>query len=87
MACVDQNAPYSVRKAKLDQDRTTTTKRSIVKAITYRGCIVFLDFLFIYILTRKIKIALGFMIVSNIYTTIGYFVHERIWAHIKWGVE
>ena len=25
------------------------------------------------------------MIVSNIYTTIGYFLHERIWDRIKWG--
>ncbi len=29
--------------------------------------------------------ALGFMIVSNVYTTVGYFAHERIWAGIKWG--
>jgi len=25
------------------------------------------------------------MIVSNIYTTAGYFFHERIWSKIKWG--
>jgi hypothetical protein len=31
--------------------------------------------------------SLGFMIVSNIYTTVGYFVHERIWARIGWGTE
>jgi len=23
--------------------------------------------------------------VSNLYTTIGYFVHERIWARVGWG--
>jgi adenylylsulfate kinase len=27
------------------------------------------------------------MIVSNIYTTIGYFLHERLWARIRWGTE
>ena len=26
------------------------------------------------------------MIVSNIYTTAAYFLHERVWAGIKWGV-
>ncbi len=27
------------------------------------------------------------MIVSNVYTTAGYFLHERIWARISWGAE
>ena len=39
----------------------------------------------VYLFTHKVDVALGFMIVSNIYTTVGYFVHERIWARIKWG--
>lgn len=64
-----------------------TRKRSIVKAFTYRIIIVCLDFLFIYLLTRQVKIAFGFMIVSNIYTTVGYFLHERVWANISWGMQ
>ena len=62
-------------------------KRSVVKAVTYRGVIVCLDFLVIYLLTGKVMTAAAFMIVSNIYTTIGYFLHERLWARIKWGME
>jgi uncharacterized membrane protein len=31
--------------------------------------------------------AAAFMIVSNIYTTVAYFLHERVWAGIKWGME
>jgi uncharacterized membrane protein len=68
-------------------ERTATRKRSIVKALTYRVIIVFLDFFAIYIFTHKVDIAVGFMVVSNIYTTVGYFLHERIWARIGWGVE
>jgi uncharacterized membrane protein len=64
---------------------TETLPRSIVKTVSYRVVILVLDFLAIYIFTGKIKIAIGFMIVSNIYTTLGYFVHERIWDRIKWG--
>jgi uncharacterized membrane protein len=41
----------------------------------------------VYILTRKTDVALGFMIISNIYTSVGYFLHERIWARIRWGIE
>jgi uncharacterized membrane protein len=62
-------------------------RRSVVKAITYRVIIVCLDFLVIYVLTGKVMTAAAFMIVSNIYTTIGYFLHERVWAGITWGIE
>ena len=62
-----------------------TLRRSIVKTVSYRAAILILDFTAIYLFTGQIKVALGFMIVSNIYTTLGYFFHERIWDKIKWG--
>lgn len=62
-----------------------TLRRSIVKTLSYRILILILDFTSIYVFTGKIKIAVGFMLVSNIYTTVGYFFHERIWDKIKWG--
>lgn len=62
-----------------------TVRRSIVKAISYRVVILILDFAAIYLFTGQIKVAVGFMIVSNVYTTIGYFFHERIWDKITWG--
>jgi uncharacterized membrane protein len=62
-------------------------KRSVVKAITYRGIIVCLDFLVIYFLTGKWMTAAAFMVVSNIYTTLAYFLHERAWAGIRWGMQ
>jgi len=68
-------------------EQVTTRKRSLVKALTYRVVIVCLDFLVVYLFTHKIDVALGFMIVSNLYTTLGYFLHERIWARIQWGRE
>ncbi len=64
---------------------TASGKRSLVKALTYRVLIVCLDFLVIYLLTHKVDVALGFMIVSNVYTTAAYFLHERLWARIAWG--
>jgi len=67
--------------------RTVKVRRSAVKALTYRIVIMCLDFIAIYVLTGLTRIALGFMIVSNIYTTIGYFLHERAWSHIHWGIE
>ena len=62
-------------------------RRSLVKALTYRILVMSLDFVTIYLLTGAWHVALGFMIVSNIYTTISYLAHERIWARIKWGIN
>ena len=63
-----------------------TKKRTFVKALTYRAFIICLDFLAIYIFTGKTDVALGFMIASNVYTTVAYFLHERMWTRIKWGL-
>ncbi len=64
---------------------TETMRRSVIKTISYRLTILILDFTSIYIFTGQVKIAFGFMLVSNIYTTVAYFFHERIWDNIKWG--
>ena len=62
-----------------------TYGRSIVKTIGYRIIILIFDFVAVYLFTKQVKIAVGFMIVSNVYTTLGYFFYERIWESIKWG--
>jgi uncharacterized membrane protein len=69
------------------KDFTETKLRSIVKTITYRLFILTLDFTVIYWLTKRIEIAFGFMLVSNFYTTIAYYFHERIWNKINWRKE
>lgn len=69
------------------QNLKETFKRSLVKTISYRLFIILLDFTTIYLITHKVNLAIGFMLVSNIYTTVAYFLHERIWDRIKWGKE
>lgn len=61
-----------------------TITRTFVKTFSYRLLIVILDFIAVYLFTGKLTIAAGFTIVSNIYTTLCYFAHERIWDRIKW---
>ncbi|WP_410052646.1 DUF2061 domain-containing protein [Bradyrhizobium sp. SZCCHNS2096] len=67
--------------------RNVSPRRSLVKAITYRVVVMTFDFLTIYVLTGAVHAAVGFMIVSNIYTSLAYLVHERLWAKIRWGIE
>ena len=64
-----------------------TLKRSIVKSVSYRVLIIVMDFVTVYLFTGKVNVAIGFMLVSNTYTTITYFFHERLWEKIKWGKE
>jgi uncharacterized membrane protein len=58
-----------------------------MKTLTYRIMIIILDFTFIYLLTGKYETAIWFMIVSNIYTSIAYYAHERFWNRTNWGAQ
>jgi len=60
-------------------------QRSLAKAITYRAFIIVLDFSAIWFFTKRTDVAVGFVIVSNIYTTIAYYFHERFWNKVPWG--
>jgi len=59
--------------------------RSVVKAVSYRVIIVIADFTAVYLFTRELDIALGFVVISNVYTSVLYFLHERFWDRIAWG--
>lgn len=67
-------------------DRRERPRRSVVKAITYRLLIMVLEFATIYLFTGRATVAAGFMVASNVYTTLAYFLHERLWAHVTWGL-
>ncbi len=67
--------------------RIVSARRSVTKTITYRILIMSLYFLTIFLFTGAVRIAIGFMIASNVYTTLAYLLHERIWARIRWGIE
>mgnify|MGYP001070811696 CR=1 FL=1 len=59
--------------------------RSLAKAVTYRILILALDFTTVYLLTGKFEISFGFTMVSNVYTSIAYYIHERVWNRTNWG--
>ena len=60
-------------------------KRSLTKAISYRVIIIILDLTVVYLLTARLDIALGFMVISNLYTSVAYYIHERLWSRTDWG--
>lgn len=62
-----------------------TLARSILKTVSYRALVLALDFGTIYYFTGKLSVAVGFTLASNVYTTVAYLVHERVWDRIRWG--
>jgi len=59
--------------------------RSVVKAVSYRVIVVAADFAAVYLFTNRVEVALGFVVVSNIYTSVLYLCHERLWDRVTWG--
>ena len=46
-----------------------------------------LDFTTITLFTKRYDIGLYFVMLSNIYTTLAYYIHERVWNKTKWGLK
>lgn len=61
------------------------SKRSLVKTITFRIVVTTADFFVIYWLTGKWEAAAPLVILTNLDSTVLYFLHERIWNKIHWG--
>ena len=62
-----------------------TIGRSVLKTVSYEIIILILNFAVVFYITGSWKIALGFAVISSIYTMASYFIHDRIWDKIKWG--
>ncbi|HUD19119.1 MAG TPA: DUF2061 domain-containing protein [Patescibacteria group bacterium] len=65
----------------------STTSRSVVKTIVYRFLIICSDGIIIYALTHKVVLTLSVIGLSNIASTLLYFLHERAWSRITWGLS
>lgn len=60
-------------------------RRSIVKSITYRVVSICVDSTVAYLFTHDIALSAGIVLFVNGYSTVLYYLHERVWAHIHWG--
>ena len=62
-------------------------KRSIAKAVSYRffGSLITAGIAFL--LTRELHIAIGVGALDGVAKMGAYFLHERVWARIPWGMS
>jgi uncharacterized membrane protein len=62
-----------------------TRRRSIVKTISYRIFSSMLTFLIAWALSGRFSLGLQIGLLDAVTKLVGYFLHERVWARIKWG--
>ena len=63
-----------------------SSARSLVKAVSWRTLGSIDTFILSYIFTKDVKAA-GAIASTEVITKIAlYFVHERVWAQIGWGL-
>lgn len=64
-----------------------TRKRSIAKTISFRIIATLTTMMLVYIFTKDIKIVGLIGILDIVLKLIIYYIHERVWSKIHWGIE
>jgi uncharacterized membrane protein len=65
----------------------TTQARSLAKTFTWRGLASIDTFLLGFILTGNVTIAGSLASLEVLTKLILYYLHERAWARVIWGVK
>jgi len=59
--------------------------RSLAKTVTYRLISSAIGFLVVWIISDNVKTGAMFSVAELLYKPLQYYVHERLWQHVKWG--
>jgi len=65
----------------------TSRKRSLVMTITWRIVAELDAFLVSYLITGSLKLSLSIIGIESTTKTVLYYIHERAWGHILWGIR
>jgi adenylylsulfate kinase len=66
---------------------TETHKRTVTKMITYRLTAWLLTIPIMYWMTGNLEQSIEGSVLIHIVLSLDYYVHERIWLKVKWGLE
>lgn len=64
---------------------TESNKRSFTKSMTFRVLVIVSDAIITFAITHRYDITIGFVVFTNVASTVLYYLHERVWSHIQWG--
>jgi uncharacterized membrane protein len=59
--------------------------RSVVKSVTFRVIVVISDLVVIFLITHRVDQTIVLTILTNIASTVLYYLHERAWNLVDWG--
>lgn len=61
-------------------------KRTLARMITYRLTAWLFTILWTYVFTGNLMSSTGFATALHVLLSIDYYIHEKIWLKIKWGI-
>ncbi len=64
-----------------------TRKRTITRMITYRITAWLFTIFWTWLFAGDVASATGFATALHILLSIDYYIHERIWLKIRWGLK
>jgi len=64
-----------------------TRQRTLARMLTYRLTAWLFTIFWTYLFTGDISSATGFATALHIALSIDYYIHERVWLKIKWGLK
>jgi len=66
---------------------TETHNRTIARMISYRLTAWLFTIIWTYIFTGSLVQSTSFATALHVLLSIDYYIHERIWLKIKWGIK
>jgi adenylylsulfate kinase len=63
-----------------------THKRTMAKSITWRIAATVITFVIVIIFTGRMDWAVSLSVLDLVLKFIGYYVHERVWDRVDWGI-
>jgi uncharacterized membrane protein len=64
-----------------------TQQRTLARMVSYRITAWLFTIFYTWLFTGSIGQATGFATVLHILLSIDYYIHERVWLRVKWGLK
>ncbi|ATW87759.1 putative membrane protein [Halohasta litchfieldiae] len=77
---------YRMFEDVLSRSTIQERKRAIVKTLCYRFFMIVITVVVAWAVVGNVGAALSIGLVSNLLKTVTYYVYERTWDHITWGL-
>jgi uncharacterized membrane protein len=73
--------------ALVSRDAHQRRSRALVKAGLYRLCMILVSVGVAWAIVGDATAAVSIGLATNVVKTGTYYVYERLWAHVSWGIE